>query len=115
MSNRFEVLYTLFLLLGMYFSANGVILGTYFLVGLVFLHMFSVVFTSVVFLFAKDVPLENDLRMIGIRLIIQCFIALVAYHLYTLGFVMLSGSVAVTLVIAFFSNILSFDGSEEDT
>jgi hypothetical protein len=108
-----EVILALLFVGSIYASMNGILAGTYILFTLIAIHISTVIFISSVMIGTslaksdskkeKTAP-ETSAR---VKFLMQLFVAVAGYHLFTLGYMLIAGMLIVTIPIAFFSNLIS--------
>lgn len=102
MNILFAILYTV----GLYLSVKGVLIGTNILLGLLGFHVFAVA-TVTLLAILTDIDFERNKTGIDtlVNIVLQSFIGISAYHLYTMGYEYFAGIVSLALIIAVISNI----------
>lgn len=106
---------------GMYLSMNGIVYGTYVIFALIAIHIATIVFTSIVLIATANLKTdeittthESNRKSID-RFMMQIFIGLAGYHLFTIGYVLFTGILIPALTIAFFGNMLHAAMESQET
>lgn len=103
-----EIFFALLYVGGLYFSSNGIVLGTYVLFALLGIHVVMIILASSAAL-ATDVEVDKDAPdpNAKMNLLLQLFIVASAFHLYQIGYALFAGIVVASVTIAFITNTLS--------
>lgn len=103
----------------LYFSLQGVIAGTYFLLFVLGLNVLMVSYSATVFAGLYRHIMKNSDEYLqtalakrtdtneGIQFLIRAMLLVSVYHVYTLGYVFFAGVASVTVVISLVSTVLN--------
>lgn len=104
------------ILVGLYLSINGMILGNYLLIGILVCHIMIIFSTSSLAIGFFRAAAEQEPKSrppaqgysYPTNLLLQLALAVAGYHLFLLGHNLLAGALLVTIPIAFAANVLHF-------
>lgn len=106
-----EVVIAIILLISMQMSTHGIVAGTYVLFGFVGLHIFMTSFASISIFYLSVKSFEKikaESTLIpnrGAKTLLQIIYGIVGIHLFQIGYPLIAGMLAVTVVIALFNNL----------
>lgn len=106
-----QILLALIMTVGIHFSTQGFLIATNILIGIVLLHIALFVISSITALSLIGANISHDEKVkstirISNKILIQLFLALSGYHLYTIGYTLLVGMLVISLPVTMLATII---------